>query len=225
MRYITLLLLLAGPAAAGDLTGTWLKDGQVLSRIKADGTGVVRGEAVHWKASGNTLTLVYDEEGEVETMRYKLDGDRLTVTMNGQTETYTRKGGGTKAGKATAKPETAPAKPAGSDSLSQTLTASPWCYMRYNQVAGTTRQERVVFFKDGTWGAGSQYETYSSGMYGTAAGQSNSRNGGRWETRWGGRLFMSEGGGSLENVGLSMSRNSNGYPIMTVDGKEYYQCK
>ncbi len=218
-----LLLLLSAPAfGASPLVGTWNKDGSALAVLKADGSGVVRGEAVRWRASGTTLTLVYDEEGEVETMSYRLAGDRLTVTMNGQTETYTR--AGAQKTPAAAKGAAAAATPTGSDSLSKMLLSSAWCYFRYNQHAGTTKQERVVFRADGTWVSGAQGEIYSSGMHGTAHGQSNSSSGGRWQAK-GGSLRLSEGPGALQDVGLKVTRNSNGYPILNADGKEYSQCR
>jgi hypothetical protein len=81
-----------------------------------------------------------------------------------------------------------------------------------------------VFRKDGGWDSGARSESYSSGAFGSVAGQTDSGAGGRWRVR-GDRLLMSEGGGALEDVGLSVSRNSNGYPILHAGGKEYSQCR
>jgi hypothetical protein len=173
---------------------------------------------VRWKASGNTLTLRY-ADGRAEVMEYALRGDVLTVTMEGESETYTR------AGKPkAAKDKAAAPAPAGKDKLSTMLTGSAWCYFRYNKVSGTSKQERVVFSKNGTWGSGARGETYSSGMYGTVSGQSDSASAGRWAVK-GKSLLMSEGGGALEDVGLSVSYNSNGYPILNAAGKEYSSCR
>ena len=110
------------------------------------------------------------------------------------------------------------------DELSALLLSSPWCSFSYNKVSGASRQERVVFWADGTWGSGARAESYSSGAYGSVAGQRNSGSGGRWQAR-GGRLLMSEGNGPLEDVGLTVSRNSNGYFILKAEGKEYAQCR
>ncbi|MDX6771030.1 MAG: hypothetical protein SF051_15980 [Elusimicrobiota bacterium] len=217
MNALLPFLLATVSFAASPLVGTWNKDGSVLASLKADGSGVVRGETVRWRASADTLTLVY-EEGEVETMTYKLAGDALTVTMDGQTEVYTRAGAKKPAAKGAA------AAPAGSDSLSKLLLSSAWCHFRYNQHAGTTKQERVVFRADGTWTSGARGETYSSGRNGTAYGQSDSASGGRWQAK-GGRLFLSEAGAAPQDAGLTVTRNSNGYPILNADGKEYSQCR
>lgn len=221
IRALLFLLLSVPGYAASPLVGTWNKDGSPLARLAADGTGTVRGEAVRWKASGRTLSLTYVEDGRVETLFYSLEGAALTVTMDGESETYIRAApGGAKAPKSVS----VTPSPASSDSLSKTLLSSPWCYLRYNQHAGTTRQERAVFRPDGTWSSAARGETYSSGASGTAYGQSDSATGGRWQTK-GGRLLMSEGRAALEEVSLKMARNSNGYPILTVEGKEYSQCR
>ncbi|UPT74834.1 MAG: hypothetical protein M0D55_03720 [Elusimicrobiota bacterium] len=212
-----LLALAPSAFAASPLVGSWNKDGAPAAEVRVDGTATVDGEAVRWKASGNTLTLRY-ADGRVEVMEYALRGDVLTVTMEGESETYTR------AGKAKAAKAKGPAPtPAGKDKLSTMLTGSAWCWMRYNKIAGTTKQERVVFDRSGAWGSGARGETYSSGMHGTAYGQTDSSSGGRWSVK-GKSLLMSEGGGALEDVGLSVSYNSNGHPLLNVAGKEYYSC-
>ncbi len=216
-----LILLCAASSAfaASPLVGSWNKDGEPAAEVRADGTATVEGEAVRWRASGDSLTLRY-ADGRVEVMEYALKGDVLTVTMEGESQTYVR-AKPRKAGKAATAP--APA-PAGKDKLSTMLTGSAWCYFRYNKLTGSSNQERVVFNKNGTWGSGARGETYSSGMYGTVAGQSDSSGGGRWAVK-GKSLLMSEGGGALEDVGLSVSYNSNGYPILNAAGKEYSSCR
>jgi hypothetical protein len=225
MNAISLLLLLASTVLAADspLVGTWLKDGAPFAEFRADGTGRVDHDAVRWKADGKTLTLDYGD-GEVERLAYSLKGDALKTVMDGEPATFTRAGkpAGKAAAKAVAKDAPAPAK-AGGDSLSKLLLSSPWCWFYYNQHAGTTRTERVVFRADGTWSSGASSELYSSGAAGTGVVGSNRGGGGRWKAA-GGRLLMAEGGAPLEDAGLSVTRNSNGYPILKSDGKEYSQC-
>jgi hypothetical protein len=48
--------------------------------------------------------------------------------------------------------------------------------------------------------------------------------GGLWRVM-NGELFMSEGGGGLEQVHTVLKRNSSGYPIIVADGAEYSQCR
>ena len=219
MMNFTLVLLLApfSYAAQSPLVGQWQKDGQAYAELRADGSGKVQDETVAWKADGKILTLAY-EEGEIERIAYTIKGDTLKITMDGESETLTRVGGKSKA------PPAAKTAAAGKDELSKLLVSSAWCHFRYNKVSGASHQERVVFRGDGSWGKGARGESYSSGAHGTVAGQSDSSAGGRWQAR-GGKLLMSEAGGELEDTGLSVSRNSNGYPILKSDGKEYSQCE
>lgn len=232
-RALLLLLALAAPVRAADdrLVGTWLKEGTPFAELKAGGAGRVDHDAVAWKADGKTLTLAY-EEGEVEVLAYSLSGNTLKVAMDGDTVVLTRAGGAAKPGGKPApaakgaSPERNPvagASAPGSGKLASLLVSSAWCHFRYNKVSGTTGQERVMFRRDGTWTRGARVETYNSGPNGSVAGQHDSGDGGRWKVQ-GDRLFLSEGGAPLEDVGLEVSRNSNGYPILKADGKEYALC-
>lgn len=213
------LLLIAAPCAraASPLVGVWNRDGVPYAELRSDGRGEVDHEPMRWKADARILTLSYDR-GEVQTMFYAIQGKSLTVLMNGKTYAYTR---GAKA----ASPKNAPAAAAkaGKDELSKLLLSSAWCSFSYNKISGASHQERVVFRANGSWDSGGRAESYSSGAGGTVAGQSNSSSGGRWQVK-GPSLLMSSGGAPLADTGLSVTRNSNGYPILKTGGKEYSSC-
>jgi hypothetical protein len=214
MRPALLILLLSVlPAAAETLAGTWLKDGRPYAELRADGTGAVEGDPLTWKADAKTVSIT-DDDGMTAKLPYTLKDGVLTIPVDGVPTKLTR------GGKAKPAAKTA----AGKDELSALLLSSPWCFFSYSQVSGTTKQERVVFAADGTWGSGSRRESHSSGMYGTVSGRSDGQDGGRWVVK-GARLLMGEGAAAPEDVGLSVSRNSNGYPILKADGKEYSQCR
>lgn len=220
LRFIILLsLILPSAWAASPLVGAWTKDGAPYAELRADGTGQVDVDRVAWKANGKTITLVY-ADGTVEIIAYTLSGDKLTVSMDGEQATLMRAGAKASAAKVQARTEPAAAK----GDLAALLLSSPWCHFRYNKVSGASHEERLLFRKDGSWSSGSRAETYSSGAYGTVSGQSDSGSGGRWQAK-GERLLMGEGSGELEDVGLSVTRNSNGYPIFNAGGKEYSQCR
>ncbi len=110
--------------------------------------------------------------------------------------------------------------------LSQLLLSSAWCSFTYNQISGASHSSRVQFSANGNWSAGSRGETYSSGPSGSVAGQHDDGTGGRWAVQQG-QLFMSNPPDTpaLSPVNLTIKRNSNGYPILTADGKEYSQCQ
>lgn len=113
---------------------------------------------------------------------------------------------------------------AGNDQLSQLLMSSAWCSFSYNKISGTTKQTRVQYFRNGTWSAGGQRESYNSGANGTVFGQSNTNNGGLWEVR-NGQLWGSYGNAPVQLVQpFSVTRNSNGYPIINSLGVEYSSC-
>ena len=112
------------------------------------------------------------------------------------------------------------------DRLSQLLLSSPWCSFSYNKISGASHTSRVQFSQNGTWSSGSRGETYSSGQYGSVAGQHDGQAGGQWQVQ-DGQLLMSAPPQSyaLTPVSLQVKQNSNGYPILVADGVEYSQCR
>jgi hypothetical protein len=214
---LPLLLAAAVASAADPLVGSWLKDGEPAAELRADHTGVVDSEEIMWSADARTLRFTYPS-GDKEKMTYTIRENILTVEMNGKTETFTR---------SAAKPDASKTKPssdkAGKDRLSSLLLSTPWCRFQYNKTSGASHQERVVFRRDGTWDSGARSESRSSGASGTVAGQTDSAAGGRWRVK-GSSLLMSQDKGPLEDAGLTVSRNSKGYPILKTGGKEYSSC-
>lgn len=217
---VSLLLLASLASAARPLVGVWNKDGVPASEIRADGTGQIGPDAVKWEADARTITLTY-ANGKREKMAYFLDKNTLTVIMDGESETYTRSA--TKVTGTKSASTKAPAAAAGKDTLSKLLLSSSWCYFSYSKISGSSHQERVNFRQNGSWDSGARAESYSSGTGGTVSGQSDSSSGGRWQVQ-GGTLLMSSGDGELEDTGLTVSRNSNGYPILKTGKKEYSSC-
>jgi len=216
------VLLLIAPSvwSVGPLVGVWNKDGAPYAELRADHTGQVGPEAVKWAADARSLSLTY-VNGKTETMAFLISNDILTIIMNGEMETYTR--GKSRAAGSKSKTVKSPMEKAGKDKLSTLLLSSSWCSFRYNKISGASHQERVSFRPNGSWDSGARSESYSSGSAGTVSGQSDTSSGGRWQVK-GTALLMSQGGGALEDTGLSISRNSNGYPILNTGNKEYSSC-
>lgn len=155
---------------------------------------------------------------EAEADREALAEAQAWMQKNGQAQQGAQPGRGT--------PQAQPTpRAAGADQLSQLLLSSAWCSFRYNKVSGTSATEKYRFFANGTWSNGGRTETYNSGANGTVSGQYDASGGGRWEVR-GGQLFLSTAEEpTLQPVsGLSVTRNSNGYPIINADGKEFSSC-
>ena len=108
--------------------------------------------------------------------------------------------------------------------LVQLLTANAWCYMRYSQQMGSTTTERVVFSTDGRVSSGTGRETAVNNQFGSYYGNSNSGEQDFWRVETG-ALLLSADGRVYEATPLSVTRNSNGAPIITSGGKEYSRCQ
>lgn len=216
--------LAAGPKADPRLVGTWLAGGEPFITLAANGTGSMEDGKVKWSTEGSTLTIT-DDEGETDKVSFQVSGDVLTVSLNGMPMTLTRAGSASKKQNVQAEQPVVPQqKSARNDQLSQLLLSSAWCSFSYNKISGTTTQTRVQYFANGTWSAGGQRETYNSGPNGTVSGQTNNTNGGLWEVR-NGQLWGSYGSAPLQPVQpFSVTRNSNGYPIINSLGVEYSMC-
>jgi len=119
--------------------------------------------------------------------------------------------------------------------LSRLLVGSAWCSFSYSggSLYSRTSSSRIPFFPNGTYRYSSRSEGNFAGRTGDGynrpdgsfySSQNDAASDGRWEVRYG-RLYISEGSGPLEEVGLKVTSNSNGYPILMSEGKEYNQCK
>lgn len=103
------------------------------------------------------------------------------------------------------------------------LLSSPWCWMSYSQISGTTRTERLAFRQDGRFTSGQQRESAQNNQYGSYYGSGSDGQQGFWKVQ-SSQLMLSADGQRFEALPLQITRNSNGYPIITANGREYYQC-
>lgn len=113
----------------------------------------------------------------------------------------------------------APSAEAQGQNLQQLLLSSPWCTFSYNKITGASDSKRYRFFNNGRYSTGSNAETYSSGAYGSVAGQSRGNGGGQWGVQ--GNMLIING----DAVNVRVKRNSNGYAVIVADGVEYSQCR
>jgi hypothetical protein len=112
---------------------------------------------------------------------------------------------------------------AGNDQLSRLLLSSNWCWLRYSN--GNSYTQKVHFNANGTWQDFSESDIYSNN-YGTSIAQatSNRTNGGQWAVKNGQFYLSSPENPQLVPVPLTITRNSNGYPIINAEGREYSMC-
>lgn len=111
---------------------------------------------------------------------------------------------------------------AGNDQLSRLLLSSNWCWLRYAN--GNSYTQKVHFSPDGTWQDFSESDIYASNQYATAQATGNRQGGGQWAVRNGQLFLSSPESPQLAPMPLTITQNSNGYPIINADGREYSQC-
>ena len=223
---LALPLALAGqgrPAAAAPdpYVGTFSGNGGAISTRKqgASYTGTIMANGVEYpftaRKVGRALIGTFLAQGEGYMFSAAVQGDQLTFVANGQT-TVLQRSSATAASRG--RQET------GQDAqIERILLSSPWCYMHYSQTLGSTNTERGVLLRDGRLMVGTGHEMVSSGQNGTVYGSGN----GAAEYRWrvsNGDLWIATNGAPFAQAGLRITQNSNGYPILNVNGKEYSQC-
>lgn len=135
-------------------------------------------------------------------------------------------------------PAAAPAPPQGSaqdQQLRTFLLSSPWCSFSYNQTTGTSKSSRNVFLANGILMIGTNREggtvnqngggnvDLGGGATGSYYNQSQGGQQARWQVQ-DGQLYLDTGQG-MQLVAMQITRNSNGYPIITASGIEYSQCQ
>lgn len=232
LALLALLLMISTTAfaqIAAELVGKYRMDvegGDVLE-LRANGSAAMAGEETTWSATGNQLSIGPD------VMQYQLQGDQLLLTMGTFQIPWKRIGGGVKSStppqeKATAEaqarqPVTGAA--AADQEAKQLLTSTAWCSFTYSQVSGTSTTRKVIFRPDGVMTMNDGAETYSSGYGGTYAGQSQSAGAMRWKLE-NLRMYVDQGDGAgFQDIGLTATKNSNGYVILHAAGREYSMCQ
>jgi hypothetical protein len=206
------------------LHGAWSLNGAPYLVLNQNGTGTLEGEPFQWRAQGQQLVLT-DEDG-TESVTYRIQGNTLTLTLGPLPLTLQRMAGTPEPARSAPAAKAAPGTSGGqADGLAKLLLSSAWCSFRYNQTSGATNQTRVQFFANGTYANSGRADTYSSNPYGSVAGQHGSGGQGQWAVRQG-QLYMSAPNTpTLQPVDLTVTRNSNGYPILRADGMEYSMCQ
>lgn len=197
-----------GKSQCNGLVGPWTGSESTIV-LGQDGTTVFGGIRYHYTADANIITLV----GSDGTFRfpYQLKGDVLTLLINGVVQTF-------HCGTTGPSPQGG-----GGGGMSESLMlSSAWCTFSFNKVSGYSNTTRWVFSPNGTYSKGGRGEGSSSGYGGTMASQHNSGGGGRWKVV-NGQLYI--GDTIPQPVQSVVKHNSNGSPIVVVNGVEYSRCK
>ena len=207
MLALALVLAAAAPAPVKidqKLVGGWYAADVAYLNLKADGTGTLDKVKVKWKVEDEALTLD-DGTNKPDVGGYRLDGDRLVITLGGLPIelSKTRGASAPKTKAAKRRPLTkdekslaylkahgfSPGEYLSADGFGQILGANPWC----------SADRRIEFDSGGGWSA-------------------DGERGGRWVVRRG-KMFMGDGMNPLKLVndfamnlgsGMGMSLHLNG---------------
>jgi hypothetical protein len=201
----------SGKAQCNGLVGVWAGP-QFTIDLGRDGTTVVNGVRYRYTADAKVITLVGSDG--IFRYPYQLQGDVLNLLINGAVQSFRCAAQGAQA--------PSPQGGGGGGMSESLMLSSAWCTFSYNKISGYSNTTRLVFSPNGTYSKGGRGEGYSSGYGGTMASQHNTGGGGRWKVV-NGELYI--GDVVPQPVRAVVKRNSNGYPVVVVNGVEYSQCK
>lgn len=231
-----------GTFAGGDLSITLQRNGQYYV-----GTARSQGGQYQLQAQilNGILNGIYNDNGRQRTFQAVVQGDVMQLAADGTQFMLQRQGAAGQMGQAQMgqmqqgqmqqgqMQQGAQAGQMGGggqlaataqdQQIAQLLLSSRWCSFAYSQISGRTSTEQVQFYQDGTVSQSGQSETQSSNQYGQYYGNSQNGNRGRWRIQ-NNMLMLSADGQQWVPTPMQITRNSNGYPIVTANGKEYSQC-
>lgn len=202
----------------------------------------LQGQSIPFTAqrTGDHLTGSFGSGGTTYIFEARVQGNALAILSDGQTVMLQRQGAGGGTLSRSPMPQQNPMTqqspgmggggggPGENTPLGQLLLSSKWCSFSYsgtsdNTGSGSSRSSQVQFFPDGTAVQTTGGESYYGGNNGTASGQSSGGQRYYWQVQ-GTSLQVSQDRAQWVPVNIQVSRNSNGYPIITADGTEYMQC-
>jgi hypothetical protein len=244
-----------GPTADADaFVGTWNGGGLSLTLQKtgAHYTGMATAAGQQYplqaQVENGVMTGIYSNDRVLKVFQAAVEGDSMQLAADGTRFALQRQGAAMAAPVAPGSPgslgslggslggsmggvSALPGADAGAlaatpqdRQIAELLSSSAWCSFTYNRISGTSRQERWVLSPDGWASSNTNAESYSSGPYGSVGGQTRGGGQGRWRVQQS-MLVVSEDGVTWQPLPMQISQNSNGYPIVNVNGKEFSSCR
>ena len=225
--------------AQGLVTGSFSAGGLTF-RVRAN----IEDDDLFGAAVGDAGALYlegYVEGGEIFLLLAEIGPDNQPDFSDASEIVLQRQSGAPVAGRAPSNTPAAPQRPnrgpggappaaptnARDQQLTQLLLSSKWCSFSYSGVSGTSSgrstTETFSFQQDGSAYVEVGGESYYGGSAGSVAGQRGAGGQLRWRVE-NGNLLLSTDGATWQTVPLEVSYNSNGYPILKADEKEYAQC-
>jgi len=191
------------------LLGAWSNYGETIE-FKDNGQCLYLGQTFRYEVSGNTIVL-QTAQGDI-TMNYAVQGNQLSLNVNGKALTYT---------KGNAKTTTSPAG-TGSKQVAAELVGK-WCYtnLTTTNTGGVSNDECIVLNADGTY----QYSMERSMDTNTNAFWAGTNTQGADSGTWsydGNRIYYNSPTRGSGSFGLQKQNHpKNGDPMIVLDGKAY----
>ena len=214
MLVLTVASIFAQEKPKNPLVGHWLcEDDGTKVEIRANGSLTINGTEYAYKVKNSVINVV-GEDGAM-AIPFQLDGDTLTVDVEGREMVYTRVKAGTKSG-GQAKSGLGTSDQSGGGVM-QALVGK-WCYMSSLTGSNSYMSSRCfVLNANGTY----QYsaESSSGGAYGSTAGQSHDS--GRWTATTTTLTAHSNSQGKTVYPIELRNHPKTGDPMIVVDGDAY----
>ena len=187
------------------ILGRWRSDEAVIE-LRSDGTITINGEEYTYKIK-NSVVIVTGEDGQM-MFPYVLDGDTLTVDVEGREVIYARiKGGNGKAGISAER----------GDGIARELVGK-WCYLSSLTGSNSYMSSRCfVLNANGTY----EYSAESSTSGAAGGTASQSYDSGRWSASATSITAYSNSNGKITYSLQKRNHPKTGDPMLVVDGDAY----
>ena len=218
---ITLALALFTAAAFANpaLYGTWSSanvDGKpLLVEFAAGGKGTANGQPIAWSTLGGALFV--QQNGQTATYGFKVEGEKLLVYPQGQSQPVTLTKGRGAYDTAMKQQKQQPATAAQSSTNGQELVGK-WCDVgaMSNNAGSSSRMACFELKADGTY----TYNAESSRSVSAGSTVSQSSDAGRWSYK-GGQLIAQSRGGQTSTYALEKRNHPKNKrdPMICLNGK------
>ena len=204
------------------IVGIWAGNNETIEFTKANKC-VYQGQVFSYQTANNTVTI-QTAQGNL-SMPYAVNGNQLSLTINGQTFYYAKNGAAPDPGATANANRNTTSQPQGNGNgnVAQELVGK-WCYVNVsNYNSGASSSEQCITLKaDGTY----EYYSESSRSVNTNAysGGTNSQNSDRGTWSYdGSRIYYTSSMGAGSGSYLLEKRNhpKNNDPMIVLDGQTY----
>lgn len=204
--------------STSSIVGIWTGNNETIEFTKANKC-VYQGQIFTYQTTNNTVSVTTNQGNLV--MPYAVNGNQLSLTINGQAFYYAKNGASPDPSATAGQTNSQPQRSTGN--IGQELVGK-WCYVNVNSTnsGGSSNEQCITLKADGTY----EYYSESSRSVNTNAysGGTNSQNSDRGTWSYDGvRIHYSSAMGAGSGSYLLEKRNhpKNNDPMIVLDGMTY----